>query len=89
MWTNVIIGPFEGVEGGLHGGKIEWPVVALVELLSVGAVGPFDTAIELWGAWRGDEEAYVPLLAGGFELSHHIHLCIDVAGAASKLIPQI
>lgn len=51
---------------------------AAVELFAVGALGAFDVAVELRGAWWQDEEADAAFLAGGLELGHELGATVDL-----------
>lgn len=54
---------------------------AAVELLSMGAVGAFDVAVEFGRARRQYEEEDVALAAGVLELGHELRTAVDLDGA--------
>ena len=60
----------------------------LVELLSVGAIGTFDGAVEFRRAWRKNEEMEAALLAGLFELGGKLRAAIDLHGADGEGLPK-
>src|SRR5207253_4189335 len=50
----------------------------LVELLGVGAIGAFDSAVEFGRAWGQDEQMEAPLLASLFELGGELGTAVDL-----------
>lgn len=53
----------------------------LVELLGVGTVGTFNSAIEFGRAWRQHEQMQAALLASLFELGGELASAVDLHGA--------
>ena len=53
----------------------------LVELLGVGTVGTFNSAIEFGRAWRQHEQMQAALLASLFELGGELASAVDLQGA--------
>lgn len=53
--ADVVVGVFPGEEVGFEAGDGRWSIGAVVELFAEGAVGAFDTAVELGAAGRSSK----------------------------------
>ena len=65
-------------KGWLDGEEVQVSVVALPELLGVGAVGPFHTSIELGGVGWEHKKADPVLLAGSLKVSHKLTAAVHL-----------
>src|SRR3954471_6348465 len=68
----------EGVDAELEGFEAGREIFDAVELVSPGALGAFDVAVELGPLRRQDEEAQVALSAGVLELGPELRPAIDL-----------
>ena len=84
MRPGMIVRLLPGPQRRLERRQREIAVVELPELLAMGAVEPFDVAVEL-GRARGQHEQSQPaLLAGRLELGHEFAAAINLEGSDRK-----
>jgi len=67
-------------DGRAHGG-------AGIELVTVGAIGPLDSSVELWAPGREDEQLDVSIFTSLLEFGHELAAAVDLDGADGKRHP--
>src|SRR3970282_2017091 len=78
--AKVVVDAFAPAKAWAEAGDGRRVVGLVIELLAVGAVGPFDPAVELGAAGREFEEENAALLAGRLEVGHELGPTVDLDG---------
>src|SRR3990172_4720821 len=72
VWAEGVVEALPGMQGWPHRGEIQVAVIALPELLGMGALGALHMAVEFGRAGREDEEAETCLSARLLEVGHEL-----------------
>src|SRR6266851_8638988 len=81
VWPKGVVNVFPFAEELVDLGEGGGGSKPVVELLFVGALGPFDMSVQFRGAWRQDEESNATLTAGVLELSHELGAAVHLDGS--------
>ena len=73
-----IVAVLPGQQCGLRRGQVQVAVVAFPELLGMGTVGPFYTAVELGTAGWQHEQVDAVRLAGRLKAGHELAAAVDL-----------